>query len=32
MDERARRLGGHFDAIPGASKGTILTWRAPLRT
>jgi signal transduction histidine kinase len=32
MEERALRLGGDFDATRGPTKGTIITWRAPLRT
>ena len=31
MEERARHFGGAFDAAPGPTVGTVITWRAPLR-
>jgi signal transduction histidine kinase len=32
MESRAKVLGGSLRIMPGASAGTVLEWRVPLRT
>jgi len=32
MQQRAQQLGGELEATPGPTKGTVITWRAPLRS